>query len=355
VNKYRRWLRFAVIVALALFFLSAPNVLAMGPTTSAPLYSVTGTGVVNTGALNVRSGPGVGFNVVATLLNGQSVTLIGRNAHSSWVQIRTSTGLQGWVNARFLLSNIAIPSLPVTDAGTPTAVVTTGVLNVRSGPGVSFGVVTVAYQGHIVNLLGRNAAASWVKVQLPTSTQGWVNASLVQSSVAISSLAVVDGSTPAPPLTGTAVVATGALNVRSGPGVSYSVVTVISYGQTVTLIGRNSNATWAQIRLANGTVGWVNASLLQLSVALSSLPVTETSAAPTPTAVVNTWALNVRYGPGVGFAVLTSVSQGQQVTLLGRNSAGSWVQVRLANGFVGWVNAAFLQTNVVISTLPITG
>jgi N-acetylmuramoyl-L-alanine amidase len=353
VNKHIGWVRLLVVALLALLLLPASQALALGPTAAAPLYSVTGTAVVNTGALNVRSGPGVGYSIVATLTTGQSVTLIGRNAHGSWAQIRTSVGTEGWVNAGYLLSNIAISSLPVTDAGMPTAVVNTGVLNVRSGPGVGFGAVAVTYQGYVVNLLGRNANATWAKVQLPTGVQGWVNASLIHTSVPLGNLPNLDG-TPSVP-GGTAVVATGALNVRSGPGVGYSVVAVISYGQTVTLIGRNSAVTWAQIRLANGTVGWVNASLLQLSVSLSSLPNTESSAAPTPTAVVNTWALNVRYGPGVGYNIVTAISQGQQVTLLGRNSANSWVQVRLANGVVGWVNASLVQTNVAVATLPITG
>ena len=38
-------------------------------------------------------------------------------------------------------------------------VVNTGALNVRSGPGASFGVVTVIYQGQAVSLLGRYASS----------------------------------------------------------------------------------------------------------------------------------------------------------------------------------------------------
>ena len=355
VNKQFGWMQLVVVALLALLFLPAGLASALGPTAETPLFSVTGTAVVNTGALNVRSGPGVGFNVVATLTNGQSVTLIGRNAPGSWVQIRTSAGTVGWTNASFLLSNIAISSLPVTDGGMPTAVVNTGVLNVRSGPGVGYGVVTVTYQGYVVNLLGRNANSTWAKVQLPSGMQGWVNASLIHASVPLGNLPNLDGTTaPAPPVSGTAVVATGALNVRSGPGVNYSVLTAVTYGQTVTLLGRNQAATWAQIRLANGTVGWVNASLLQLSVPMNSLPVTDGGAA-VATAVVNTYALNVRSGPGVGYGVVAVASQGQHVTLLGRNSAASWAQIRLANGAVGWVNASFLQPSVAINSLPITG
>jgi uncharacterized protein YgiM (DUF1202 family) len=49
------------------------------------------------------------------------------------------------------------------------------------------------------------------------------------------------------------------------------------------------------------------------------------------------------------------VSQGSQLTLLGRNANSSWAQVRLATGHVGWVNTAFIRAGVPIGSLPVTG
>ena len=146
---------------------------------------------------------------------------------------------------------------------TATATIATGALNVRSGPGLDYAVITTVNQGNVVTLLGRNANSSWAYIQTSASAKGWVNASstYITPSVAISSLDVVTTATPTavpstptptpkPPTGATALVATGALNVRSGPGVTYSVITVASQGNTVSLLGRNANSSWAKIRLS---------------------------------------------------------------------------------------------------------
>jgi uncharacterized protein YgiM (DUF1202 family) len=230
-----------------------------------------------------------------------------------------------------------------------TAVVNTGALNVRVGPAIGYKAVAVAYRGHVVALLGRNNAASWAKVRLFNGQEGWVNVTLIDPSVTISSLPIMD----APELTAMAAVATGALNVRSGPGIGYGSTAVIAFGTNVQLLGRNNNSSWVKVKLANGHEGWVNASLITANVAISSLPVMTSTSPLSPTAVVNTGALNVRSGPGTGYAVTGATYLGQTVSLLGRNGAADWVLIRLAGGHEGWVNAFYLQPNIAISSLGI--
>lgn len=407
------------------------------------------TAVVNTGALNMRSGPGVVYSVVGVAYQGQAVTLLGRNESSSWLKIRTSTNVEGWSNASLLTTSAALSSLPIIFEAptlTATAVVATGALNVRTGPGVTYGVVTAVYQGQTVTLLGRTSNNAWVKIQIVTGQQGWVNASLITPNVAIStlpiadvpaqpappvpvapnallslrggpslsnsvvghvyqgqrvqaigrnsasswvklhvvesglegwigvgyvqltvpieSLPVLDGGTTAPPTTNptppptsgtglTAVITTGALNVRSGPGIGYSKVTIVYSGQYVTLIGRNSNSSWVKVRTSANQEGWVNATYISTSGAVNTLPVLD---APTlaATAVITTGALNVRSGPGITYTATAVVYQGQAVGLIGRNADSSWVKVRLANDHVGWINAAYIQTATTLSNLPVT-
>jgi uncharacterized protein YgiM (DUF1202 family) len=344
--------RFIIIVALLIIVTAFPAQLL-----AAPREAQTLTAVVATGALNVRSGPGIAYGVIAVTYQGHVVILLGRNTTSTWAKIRLYSGQEGWVNAGYLYPSVPINSLPVLDGSTappaaPTGIVNTGALNIRSGPGVAYGVVTVAYHGQVLTLLGRNANSSWAQVRTNAGVQGWVNASLITSNVAISSLPVTDASTPAPTPVG--VVTTSALNVRSGPGVAYGVVAALSYGQSVYLLARTSDSSWIQVRLFNGVTGWVNGSYLQSNVAISSLPVVGTTAPTTATAVVATGALNVRYGPGVQYGILAVVYRGYSLTLVGRNYYGTWVQVRFSNGAVGWVNASLVQANVPISSLPVT-
>lgn len=332
---------------------------ADAPTSSA-------TALVATGALNVRSGPGVTYSVVTVASQGQTVQLLGRNANSSWVKIKLSNGSEGWVNASLLTPSVAINSLPFADSPAqpepPVPVAPGAVLSLRSGPGFTYPVTGSVYQGLQVNAIGRNAANTWLKVRLSDGQEGWIGVQYVQLSIPIGNLPVLDGTTttpvstatPAPPATTYwANVNTGAANVRSGPGIGYGIVTVVNQGQYVSLLARNSISSWAKVQLTNGTVGWVNASLLDANVAINTLPV-ENVQTISNSGIVNTSALNVRTGPGLNYGVTAVVYQGQGVALIGRNADSSWVKVRLTNGTVGWVNSAYIQTTTTLNSLPIT-
>lgn len=155
----------------------------------------------------------------------------------------------------------------------------------------------------------------------------------------------------------TGYVNTGHLNVRSGPYHTYSVILMTDRGQGFTLIGRNTPATWVQIKLPSGTIGWVNAGYIKTDAVIGNLPVTGDADVSTtaPSAIVNTGRLNVRAGGDPYATILTSVPKGASLTLLGRNTSGTWAQVRTADGTTGWVRASYLKPSVAINTLPITG
>ncbi len=157
-----------------------------------------------------------------------------------------------------------------------TATVTSYRLNVRRGPGTNFAIITKLSTNNVVNLTGfRNGDATWVQVALPNGTTGWVSALYVRTSVPVSSLTPVTGTTPQPPPPSGAMgtVITGALNVRTGPGVEFLAFTTINNGATVRLLGRNAAGTWVKIILNDGRQGWVNASFLNLNVSVGTLPV----------------------------------------------------------------------------------
>jgi len=86
------------------------------PEQPAPPSVPTGHTVrINTGALNVRTGPDVGYPAFTSISNGTTVTLLARNAASTWVKVILRDGRQGWVNASFLILNVSINSLPVSN------------------------------------------------------------------------------------------------------------------------------------------------------------------------------------------------------------------------------------------------
>lgn len=69
--------------------------------------------------INVRSGPGTGFNSLGTLNPQDVVSLTAKDANSTWLQIAFEAGPdgKGWVNAGFVQAQ-GVENLPiVTDAG----------------------------------------------------------------------------------------------------------------------------------------------------------------------------------------------------------------------------------------------
>jgi LysM repeat protein len=84
------------------------------------------------------------------------------------------------------------------------------------------------------------------------------------------------------------------------------------------------------------------------------IPAFEVSAQAGTLAAINTGRLNVRTGPSIAYPAITSLPYNTEVILLGRATGTTWVQIRLANGQVGWVNFLYLRSYATLDSLPIT-
>ena len=126
--------------------------------------------------------------------------------------------------------------------------VTADALNVRSGPSTSYSITTKLYKGDKVEIL--ETSNGWHKIKASNGKIGWVSGDYIKVS---------SGSTSQTSYKAT-VTATS-LNVRSGAGTSYSVITKLSKGTVVDVIESASNG-WKKIKTSNGTIGWVSGSYL---------------------------------------------------------------------------------------------
>jgi uncharacterized protein YgiM (DUF1202 family) len=172
----------------------------IGAETPPPATGGPYTAFVNTGSLNVRQGPGVGYGIITALPRSTAVTLTHRDAASGWVRILTPGNTPGWVNGTYLASNLKpftfLPVWPGTDgqSSAPTAtVINASYLNLRRGPGVGHPVITILQGGQLLTLPGyRNGDASWVQVRTADGITGWVNAGYLASSFPFTNLAVAE-------------------------------------------------------------------------------------------------------------------------------------------------------------------
>ncbi len=259
----------------------------------------------------------------------------------------------------------ALAAPPTESPVGPVGYVRAGQLNIRSGPGQSYGVITTVYRNDTLGLTGHTVDNTWLRVRLPlTGQEGWAAARFVEIGLgSIYDLPVIDGENPSPPTSPATIYVTARrLNVRGGPGLNYNIINSLQRGDTRPLIGRNRDGSWLQIQQPDTLptfaepTGWVLARYVRSSVPIHTLPVTDGSSPPPvtePIGVVIPHQLNMRSGPGLNYPIVGRVYVGQQVQLLGRTGSGDWLKVDLLGGYGGWVMARYVESFVPIDGLPI--
>ena len=63
--------------------------------------------------------------------------------------------------------------------------------------------------------------------------------------------------------------------------------------------------------------------------------------------------LQVRVGPGTAYEVRTSLAEGDEVNVLGRDEMGDWMKVGLDSGAEGWVAAEFVDVGDSLKAVPV--
>lgn len=120
----------------------------------------------------------------------------------------TPSGPVPTVDPNATLTPTPLPGIAVVPATTDVnvAVVIAPALNVRSGPSTAYPVITTVPAGTTLIVLGRNEANTWIAVQLPDGTEGWVTRSLtnfIGIPVTIVTVEAPPTSTPLPGVTAT--------------------------------------------------------------------------------------------------------------------------------------------------------
>lgn len=150
------------------------------------------------------------------------------------------------------------------------------VLNVRVGPGVAYGIVhTLAPDATGIEITGNVAgigSSIWVELLIPGGT-GWANARFLEPVDPAARTAVEDELARAAsfatggPWEVTGVPSNDVLNVRLGPGVSYSIVDAFAPDASGILstrdVARIDGSTWLRVVTDMGGTGWSSGSFLR--------------------------------------------------------------------------------------------
>ena len=94
-----------------------------GTPSATPLPTATATATataipdaaVGQSLTNLRSGPGVGYEILAEVQTRTPLAVLGKSASEQWIKVLTPAGLEGWMFLLPLELNIPLDSIPVTE------------------------------------------------------------------------------------------------------------------------------------------------------------------------------------------------------------------------------------------------
>jgi len=299
------------------FLADAGSASDSGPTDG----EVTAAAVMTTTAnLRLRSGPGTTFSTLLVIPSGGTVNTTGAT-QNGFSQL-TYQGTTGWSSTQYLSSGGG--------AVISNAWVIDGALNLRSSPSTSSNVILVMPNNAQVGVLGSpqngftpvryNGSDGWAYSQFLTSTNPGSGATSTPGTV-ISNATVIGG----------------ALNLRSGPSTSNTVLLVMPNGAQVGVTGSPQGG-FTPVRY-NGINGWA------YSQYLSSTAPGATATAPSGTVIetrYTTAGLNMRTGAGTTFSIILVIPNGAAVGITGSQTNG-FFPVRY-NGTNGYASATYLST-----------
>ena len=297
----------------------ALTALAIVPFSISHANEVELVGVVTAETLNARSGTGYNDKILFSLKKGDKVLILDIN--NGWSKIRTNEDKEGWVSSSYIDLSESEESFGLNRSSSYIQKqVNTNGLNMRSGPGTSYRILTTISKGTKLDVISESNG--WSKINYDGRI-GYVYSTYL------------DDISPTYTNLISKTVNTNGLNVRSGPSTSYSVVGSLSEGDKVSVISESNG--WSKI-LYNNKERYVSSRYLGSQES-------ETDSNDTPvikeTKIVNTDSLNVRSGPSTSYSKLGSLSKGNKVSVI--SESNGWSKI-LYNEKEAYVSSEYLDS-----------
>ncbi|MDE0199445.1 MAG: SH3 domain-containing protein, partial [Caldilineaceae bacterium] len=241
--------------------------------------------LVQTYAVFAYSGPGLAYDIVATIPGGTwaEIIAVGDCPPNIWYQIIVPGFDEPvWVIRDFVKvavgSLAGIPRYGVTDFfppapdDRPIAVTQPITMNVRSGPGLEYDVVAIVPQGTQARIFGIDPTGDWILVELPGhSSLVWIYCHMTEVRGSVEGVRrVTAAEIAAQPAV---LVQPGAVYARSGPGTEHSATALLPKGTWASITGIGPDPQWLRIQLPGlDAPVWVHRSAVKLVGSLAGVP-----------------------------------------------------------------------------------
>ncbi len=287
-------------------------------------------------SLNVRSGPGLSYNVVDHLKHGKQLEVL--SSSDDWLQVNYD-GRTGWV-ASWLTS--------YTEESAPTKhteiISQTDALNFRSNPSIDAPILTRMSAGERATLLSRNG--EWLYVQL-NGTKGWVYAQHTSEVTAENKESKSDEQTTNKKEENATVqtttqkqsekfesftVAVDTLNVRMHADQSSKKIETVHKNEKYAIQQMNGN--WVQIKLNNKKEGWVYSFHGTLNRVNTKNQTGSKSTAAKQVTILSD-GTNIRETASTSSEIVIRANAGEQFPIIAEHE--DWYEVSVANDKTAFV------------------
>lgn len=200
--------------------------------------------------------------------------------------------------------------------------VTGSIVNVRTGPDINFDKAGQVKEGEPLSV--REEKDGWFLVNIPNIGQAWIAGWLAKDNT--DSVQIDSESALSNPVLeqGSLVVASEIVNVRSGPGEEYDLITQAAINQKYDILAQQGG--WYKIQIGQQQ-GWVAGWLVRIEV--PAVPITSKMV------TVSSNVVNFRQGASLDAAIIGKVYRGQHMSVIGQQ--GDWYEVKAPGGKQGWI------------------
>ena len=213
--------------------------------------------------------------------------------------------------------------------------VTCSYLNVRSGPSTGNRILGTATKGKTFTAL--DSENGWYKIQYNGTKTGWVSGKYVKT--------IYESGNSEDTVKNTA---DEFLNVRSGKGMSYNVITTIGKDDTATLLSSSGN--WWKVKTKSGVVGYSYSKYLTKVNGTSKDDGNKGTSKDDDNKlesmsgygkVINCDRLRLRKGASSNTKVITTLPRGTMFKITGKQ--GNFYKIKTSKGTVGYLHKSYVN------------
>lgn len=280
--------------------------------------AANGTVTITESPVNIRSGPGLSYQLVKQVKRGEEFTII--KEQGDWIQIQLSAAKTGWV-ANWVVTKTSNGTTTTgsSSSNKKTAEANTNQLRVRTGPGTNFRIVGYLNKGQAVSVIDDNE--NWVKISGGFG-EGWVAQEYLDFNNKSSNASKEENNHKS---IGAGKV-TDTLNVRNEPSSTGRVIGKLAKGTSITIYSKKNN--WIEIKFENQSA-WVSADYVQIGTENQ-----QTNPENGTIGTVTASNLSVRSDSTLNSDIIGSITKGQKFTIL--EEKNNWFKIEYKPGKTGW-------------------